>query len=88
MTLWEFFSWFFWFYIAVSCIFLFVTVFIDVFRDDTLSGWAKALWALFLLALPFLGAFVYLIARGRSMSARRAGAQEYIRDADGVIRPA
>jgi predicted permease len=87
MTLWELFSWFFWFYVAIACIAFFVTVVIDVFRDDTLAGWAKALWVLFLVFAPFLGAFVYLIARGSSMSARRARGREYVRDADGVIRP-
>lgn len=78
MTLWDFLSWFFWFYIAVSCISIFISLLIDVFQDDTLSGWAKALWVLFLVALPFLGAFVYLIARGSSMAARRSRGREYI----------
>jgi hypothetical protein len=72
MTIWDFFVWFFWFYIAISCIWIFITVIIDVFRDHTLNGWAKALWVLFLVFLPFLAAFIYLIARGRSMSERSA----------------
>lgn len=87
MTIWDFFAWFFWFYIAVACLWIFITIFIDVFRDDTLNGWAKALWALFLVALPFLGALVYLIARGRSMSARRAREREYVTEANGLTRP-
>lgn len=72
MSVWDFFAWFFWFYIAISCIMLFISVLFDVFRDDTLSGWGKAAWVLFLIVLPFLGAIVYLIARGRSMSGRNA----------------
>lgn len=72
MSIWDFFVWFFWFYIAISCIWIFITVIIDVFRDESLNGWAKALWVLFLVFLPFLAALVYLIARGRSMSARSA----------------
>jgi hypothetical protein len=72
VNIWDFFVWFFWFYIAISCIWIFITVIIDVFRDETLNGWAKALWVLFLVFLPFLAAFIYLIARGRSMSARSA----------------
>ena len=72
MTIWDFFVWFFWFYIVISCIWIFITVIIDVFRDETLNGWAKALWVLFLVFLPFLAAFIYLIARGRSMSERSA----------------
>ncbi len=42
----------------------------DLFRDHELSGWAKALWTVFLIFLPWLGALVYLIARGRSMNER------------------
>lgn len=42
----------------------------DIFRDDELNGWAKAGWTAFVILLPFLGVFVYLIARGRSMGER------------------
>jgi hypothetical protein len=72
VDIWEFFVWLFWFYIAVTCIWIFITVFVDIFRDSTLNGWAKALWVIFLVFIPFLGALVYLIARGRSMAERRA----------------
>jgi hypothetical protein len=72
VTIWDFFVWFFWFYIAIACIWIFITVIVDIFRDGSLNGWAKALWVLFLVFLPFLAAFVYLIARGRSMAARSA----------------
>lgn len=71
MTIWDFIVYAFWFYIWFSCIFIFITVIIDIFRDHTLNGWAKALWLIFLLVLPFLGALIYLIARGRSMSERK-----------------
>ena len=74
-TIWDFFVWFFWLYIFFSCIFIFVTVFIDVFRDHGLSGWGKAGWVIFLIVFPFLAAFIYLIARGKSMAARGAAAQ-------------
>jgi hypothetical protein len=92
VTIWDFFVWFFWFYIVISCIWIFITVIIDVFRDDTLNGWMKALWVLFLVFLPFLAAFIYLIARGRSMSARNAArargasesTDEYIRSVAGT----
>jgi ABC-type multidrug transport system fused ATPase/permease subunit len=96
VTIWDFFVWFFWFYIVISCIWIFITVIIDVFRDHTLNGWAKALWVLFLVFLPFLAAFIYLIARGRSMSERsaanaRAAAEstnEYIRSVAGTTTSA
>ncbi|GAA1828350.1 SHOCT domain-containing protein [Agromyces salentinus] len=71
MNVWDFFVWLFWFYIVVTCIWIFITVFIDIFRDPTLNGWAKALWVIFLVFLPFLAALIYLIARGRSMTERR-----------------
>ncbi|MEU2114619.1 SHOCT domain-containing protein [Streptomyces sp. NPDC016459] len=42
----------------------------DIFRDDSLGGWGKAGWSVFVILLPFLGVFVYLIARGRGMGER------------------
>ncbi|WP_329195016.1 MULTISPECIES: SHOCT domain-containing protein [unclassified Streptomyces] len=42
----------------------------DIFRDDDLGGWGKAGWTVFVIVLPFLGVFVYLIARGRGMGER------------------
>jgi hypothetical protein len=42
-------------------------VFIDIFRSPDLSGWAKALWFLFVLFIPLIGVLAYLIARGGSM---------------------
>ncbi|MFE0648021.1 SHOCT domain-containing protein [Streptomyces sp. NPDC059534] len=42
----------------------------DIFRDDELGGWGKAGWTAFVILLPFLGVFVYLIARGRTMGER------------------
>lgn len=71
MSVWDFLIWVFWFYIAVACIWVFITIFIDIFRDHTLNGWGKALWVIFLVFLPFLAAIIYLIARGRSMSERQ-----------------
>jgi hypothetical protein len=74
VSIWDYFVWFFWFYIAISCLWIFITVIIDVFRDPANSGWVKALWTLFLVVFPFLAAFIYLIARGRGMASRNASA--------------
>jgi hypothetical protein len=62
-TMFEFFLWVVW-------IWLLILVFIDIFRSHDLSGWAKALWVLFVVILPFLGVLVYLIARGSKMHER------------------
>lgn len=72
MNIWDLLVWLFWFYVVVACIWIFISVFIDIFRDDTLNGWGKALWVLFLVFVPFLAAFIYLIARGRGMAERNA----------------
>ena len=72
MTFWDFLVWSFWFYLVVVCISIFIRVIIDVFRDHSLNGWAKALWVLFLVFVPFLAAFIYLIVRGGGMAQRAA----------------
>lgn len=48
----------------------------DLFRDHELSGWAKAVWVLFLIFIPFLSALVYLIARGDGMRERALHQQQ------------
>ncbi len=65
---------FFWtmliFFLWIIWIWLLITVFIDVFRDKSHSGWSKALWVVFLLFIPLLGVLVYLIVRGDDMHER------------------
>ena len=58
---------FLWFFLFFIWIWLLIVVFSDIFRSHDLSGWAKALWIIFVVILPYLGVFVYLIARGRHM---------------------
>ena len=57
-----------WFFLFFMWIWLVITVFADIFRSPDLSGWGKALWSVFIIFVPYLGVFVYLIARGRKMS--------------------
>jgi ABC-type multidrug transport system fused ATPase/permease subunit len=64
-TIFIIFLWVIWFWILI-------TVFIDIFRSHDLSGWAKALWFVFVLFLPVLGVLVYLIVRGGKMHERQA----------------
>ena len=62
-TIFELFLWIIWIWILIW-------IFIDIFRSRDLSGWAKALWFLFVLFIPLVGVLVYLIARGGSMHER------------------
>jgi Short C-terminal domain/Phospholipase_D-nuclease N-terminal len=67
-------------------------VFSDIFRSHDLGGWAKALWSIFIIVIPFFGVFVYLIARGGKMherAAQQAAAQQqafdqYVKQAAGT----
>jgi hypothetical protein len=80
-----------WFFLFFIWIWLLIVVFGDIFRSDDLSGWGKALWTIFIIVLPYLGVFVYLIARGHKMqerSMREAAQQErqfrsYVQDVAG-----
>ena len=62
-SLLEFFLWVIWIWIMIW-------IFIDIFRSHDLSGWAKALWFLFVLIIPLVGVLVYLVVRGGSMHER------------------
>jgi Phospholipase_D-nuclease N-terminal/Short C-terminal domain len=68
-TMLVFFAWIIWFW-------LLITVFADVFRRHDTSGFAKVLWIIFVIVLPFLGVFIYLIAEGKGMAERNAAAQQ------------
>ena len=74
MGFWDFFWLLIWSYIFVAYLVLLFHIITDVFRDRELGGFAKALWMIGLIVFPFLIAFIYLIARGRGMAERRAGA--------------
>jgi hypothetical protein len=58
------------FFAWVILIWLLIVVFSDIFRRNDISGWAKAGWSVFVIILPYLGIFVYLIAEGRGMGER------------------
>ena len=62
-TILEVFLWVLWIWVLIY-------VFIDIFRSHDLSGWAKALWFVFVLFIPLIGVLVYLIARGGKMQER------------------
>ena len=64
-TMLVFFMWVIWFWILI-------TVMIDIFRRRDASGWTKALWVAFVVFLPYLGVFIYLIVQGKGMAERRS----------------
>ncbi len=80
-----------WFFLFVIWIWLLIVVFGDIFRSRDLSGWGKALWTIFVIVLPYLGVFVYLIARGQKMGEHAvqeaqeqdAAMRRYVQDAAG-----
>ncbi len=84
-TIFEIFLWIIWIWILIY-------VFIDIFRSHDLSGWAKALWFVFVLFIPLIGVLVYLIARGGEMQQRAQQqaqqqdqeARRYIQEAAGA----
>jgi hypothetical protein len=76
----------------VIWIWILITVLIDLFSRDDLSGWGKAAWSLFVIVLPYLGVFIYLITQGNKMAERkvqaaqasRAALDEHIRSVAGT----
>ena len=84
LTMMWFFIWFLW-------IFLLVRIIFDIFRSHEMSGWGKAAWLIFVIILPFLGVFVYLIARGHKMAehderdrqAQQEQFKQYVQEAAG-----
>ena len=82
LTMLYFFLFFIWIWILI-------TVFIDIFRSPDLNGWLKALWSIFVIVLPFLGVFIYLIARGGKMQERKLQDAAQQKDAfDSYVREA
>jgi len=86
----------FWIFMFIIWFWLLVMIFGDIFRDHELSGAAKAAWSLFVIILPYLGIFVYLIARGHGMGeravaqrqAQQAQFDSYVRQTAGSSGPA
>jgi hypothetical protein len=84
--------WSFWFFIWIAALMVWFRCLFDLFGDHTLSGWGKAGWAILLIFVPWVGALIYLIARGRSMTERQmskaaeleAAQSEYIKQVAGT----
>src|SRR6188472_4528529 len=96
MDLWSWIGWFFWVFVFVAYLMVLFSIIGDLFRDDRLNGWLKAVWIIFLIFVPFLTALIYLIARGSGMQKRsieqaqamRAQQDQYIRATAASASPA
>jgi hypothetical protein len=81
-----------WFVMFFIWLWLLIIVFSDIFRSHDIGGFAKTIWVLFVIVFPYLGVFVYLIARGHKMhehaveaaQAQNAAARAYIQEAAGT----
>ncbi|MGZ4688955.1 MAG: SHOCT domain-containing protein [Acidimicrobiia bacterium] len=81
-----------WFFVFFIWIWLLITVFADIFRSHDMGGFAKFVWVIFVIVVPYLGVFVYLIARGHKMhehaleatQAQDAANRAYIQQAAGT----
>ena len=71
-SFWDLIWWFLWAFIFVAYQMTLFSIIGDIFRDRSLSGFAKAVWFIFLIFVPILTAVVYLIARGGGMAERAA----------------
>ena len=88
-TMLIFFAFFIW-------IWLLITVFMDIFRRQDIGGWGKTGWIIFVIVLPYLGVFVYLIAEHKGMTERSIKDQQeaktqmddYVRSVAGKSDPA
>lgn len=80
----------------VIWIWIVFTALADIFRRHDISGWGKVLWIIFIVVLPYLGVFVYLIAEHKGMTERAMKQQEaaqaqvdqYVKSAAGQADPA
>ncbi|WP_425828181.1 SHOCT domain-containing protein [Streptomyces fractus] len=78
-------------FLWVMWLFLLFRIVMDIFRDDSLTGWSKAGWLFLCIVLPYIGVLIYVIARGNGMGRRDADRakqaesrfQDYIRKAAG-----
>ena len=73
--LWDVIVSMFWFTLLMTWIWMIIAILGDIFRDRELNGGAKAMWTMFIVLLPWLGAICYIFARGNSMNERNRQAK-------------
>ena len=75
---WHFFWTVLWIFLLVAWFWVLISVVADIFRSKDLGGFAKAMWLLFVIVIPWLGVLVYVIARGGKMEEHNiAAAKQY-----------
>jgi hypothetical protein len=67
-------------FIFVLWFWLFITVASDLFRRHDVSGFAKVMWVIFLILLPYIGIFAYLLTQGRGMAERNQAQAKQAQD--------
>ena len=85
-----------WFFLFIAWLMVLFRVFADIFRSHDMGGFAKTLWVLFVLFVPFLGVLMYLLIRGHKMSehaladaqAQQAAFRAYVQESAGSVAPA
>jgi len=96
MGFWDFFWLMVWGFFFVLYLMVLFQIVVDIFRDSTMNGWAKAVWLLALFLVPAVTALVYVIIRGKSMAQRetaaragsRGAAEDYLRSMSARPDPA
>lgn len=91
-TIWDTIWWFFTVFVFIAYLMALFSIIGDLFRDRQLNGFAKAVWLIFLVFLPFLTALIYLVVRGRGMAERsvkqveerQAATDAYVRSVAGT----
>ncbi len=63
----------FWFFLFAMWVWLVISIYADIIVSKDLSGGAKAMWLAFVILLPYIGYFTYLLIRGDSLAARMSG---------------
>ena len=71
MPLFDFFWSMLWFFLFIAWIWTVIVVITNIFRNNDIGGFAKALWVLFVIVVPWLGVLIYLIAHGDNLAQRR-----------------
>lgn len=80
-AIWDMIWWFITIFVFIAYLMALFSIIADLFRDRKLGGFAKAVWFIFLIFLPFITAIVYLIARGRGMGERALAQARQMQDA-------